>query len=243
MCGRFTQLRSWSELVRLYRLADGAIPLNLGPRYNIAPTESVPIVRLRRRDGSGRELVTARWGLVPPWAKDVKVGARAINARAETLDRLPTFRTAFARRRCLVVADGFYEWQNLADGGKQPYYLTLPDDRPFAFAGLWEVWRSPAGDWIDSFTIIVTTANDFLRPIHQRMPVILEPDRFDAWLDVDRPTTEAHALLVAYTGAMTVFPVGKRVNKAGDDDPACIAAIGPSVTGTDAMPFPEPLAS
>ena len=189
---------------------------------NIAPTESVPIVRLRRRDGSGRELVTARWGLVPPWAKDVRVGARAINARAETLDRLPTFRTAFARRRCLVVADGFYEWRNLADGGKQPYYLTLPDDRPFAFAGLWEVWRSPAGDWIDSFTIIVTTANDFLRPIHQRMPVILEPDLFDAW---------------GWTSTV------RRRRPTPSSSLTRIAAIGPSVTRTDAMPFPEPLAS
>lgn len=242
MCGRFTQLRSWTELVRLYRLADDAVPLNLGPRYNVAPTENVPIVRLRR-DGTSRELVMARWGLVPPWSKDISVGARAINARAETVDRLATFRNAFTKRRSLVPADGFYEWRKLPDGGKQPYYLTLPQGRPFVFAGLWEIWRGPAGERVDSCTIVVTAANDFLRPIHDRMPVILEPDRFDAWLDTGRPAAEALALLVPYNGAMTAFPVAKRVNKAGDDDPACITAVGPSVTGTAARPLPEPQVS
>ncbi len=239
MCGRYTQLRPWAELVRLYRLADGAIALNLGPRYNIAPSENVPIVRLRA-DGGGAQLVEARWGLVAPWAKDTGSRARAINARAETVERLPSFRAAFSRRRCLVVADGFYEWRKRVDGSKQPYYLTLPDDRPFAFAGLWEAWRSPDGERLESFTIIVTLANAFLRPIHERMPVILEPEHFDAWLDVRRSAAEARALLAPYDRAMTVCPVAKLVNKAGTDDAACIAAIGPSVTGTEAVPLPEP---
>jgi putative SOS response-associated peptidase YedK len=238
MCGRFTQLKSWTELVRLYRLADDAVPLNLGPRYNIAPTENAPIVRLRR-DGSGRELVMARWGLVPPWSKDVS-GARAINARAETVHHLPTFRGAFAKRRCLVAADGFFEWRKLPGGGKQPYFLTLPDERPFAFAGLWEIWRSPSGERVDSFTIVVTAANDLLRPVHDRMPVILETDRFDAWLDVGRSAAEARRLLVPYEGPMVAFPVSRRVNKAGDDDPVCIAPVGPSVTGSGPVPLPEP---
>ncbi len=242
MCGRFSQLRSWTELVELYRLADDAVPLNLGARYNVCPTENVPIIRLRK-NGNSRELAMARWGLVPPWSKDIRIGARAINARAETIDRLPMFRGAFAKRRCLVPADGFYEWRKLLDGSKQPYYLTLSRGRPFAFAGLWEVWRGPADERVDSFTIIVTAANDFLSPIHDRMPVILDPNQLDAWLDTSRSAAEALALLVPYRGEMTAFPVGKRVNKPGNDDPACIVAAGPSVTGSAAVPLPEPEAT
>lgn len=238
MCGRFTQLAPWSELVGLYRLSKDAPPLNLAPRYNIAPTESAPIVRLRR-DGS-RELVMARWGLIPSWAKDARAGARAINARAETIDRLPTFREPFARRHCLVIADGFYEWRKLAAGKRQPYYVTLPENRPFAFAGLWQIWRSSTGERVDSFTIIVTAANDLLRALHDRMPVLLEPERFDEWLDSTRPAAEAKRLLVPYAGPMTIFPVGRAVNKAGSEEPDYIDPIGPSVTGTVAAPLPEP---
>ena len=134
MCGRYSQLRSWSDLVRLYKLTAGQTPLNLPPRYNIAPTQDVPVVRYTR-EGGGRELVLLRWGLVPFWAKDIAGGYKMINARAETIDEKPAFRHAFQQRRCLVVADGFYEWAKTPTGRKQPYFITVAGDQPFAFAG------------------------------------------------------------------------------------------------------------
>jgi putative SOS response-associated peptidase YedK len=226
MCGRYTQVRPWSELVELYRIAGEGAALNLPPRYNIAPTQPVPVVR-PRAGGTGRELVLVRWGLIPFWAKDPAIGVRTINARAETVADRPSFRQAFRRRRCLVVADGFYEWQASGGGGKQPYRITLADSRPFAFAGLWESWRSPAAETTESCTIVVTAANRFLQPIHDRMPVILDPADFAAWLDTSRPLAEAQALLRPYAGPMTAVPVGKRVNRVANDDPACIEPIGP----------------
>lgn len=224
MCGRYTQLRPWSELVALYRLTAVTPPLNLPPRYNIAPTQAVPIVR-RPPPGDARELALVRWGLVPFWAKDLAAGAKMINARAETVADKPAFRRAFRERRCLVPADGFYEWQ--ATGGrKQPYYLTLPEHRPFAFAGLWERWRSPAsGETIDSCTIIVCAANPQVRPVHDRMPVILEPQAFDAWLDPAAPPDVLKALLQPYAGPLAVQPVSSRVNSVRNDDPSCLAPV------------------
>lgn len=222
MCGRYTQIRPWSELVELYRIAVDTAPLNLPPRYNIAPTQDVPIVR-RMQDGNDRELVTVRWGLVPFWAKDIKIGYNLINARAETIDTKPSFREAFKRRRCLVPADGFYEWRATTARRKQPYYITLPDDDTMAFAGLWEAWKSPEGVPIESCTIIVTAANSQLHEIHDRMPVILDPDAADAWLDVARPLTDAKALLQPYAGELVLNPVSTRVNAVKNDDAALIA--------------------
>jgi putative SOS response-associated peptidase YedK len=220
MCGRYTQVRPWSELVEIYRLAESLSPSNFPARYNIAPTQDVPIVR--PIDGDERELILARWGLIPFWAKDIKIGYRTINARAETVDSKPSFRDAFKRRRCLIAADGFYEWKPLGGRKKQPYYITLPRDRPFAFAGLWEAWKSPEGEKIESCTIIVTAANEQLEPIHDRMPVILEPDQFDAWLDTSSPLDDARALLQPFDGEMTAYPVSQRVNNVRNDDPGCI---------------------
>jgi putative SOS response-associated peptidase YedK len=217
VCGRYSQLRSWSDLVRLYTITANQTPLNLRPRYNIAPTQDVPVVRYAREDG-GRELVLMRWGLVPFWAKDVAAGYKMINARAETLAEKPAFRHAFRQRRCLVVADGFYEWAKTPAGRKQPYFISVARDQPFAFAGLWESWNSPGGERIQSCAIAVTQANKTLRPIHDRMPAILDADHFDVWLDTKAPLAQAKALLRPYPGAMTICPVSDRVNAVRNDD-------------------------
>ncbi len=225
MCGRYTQIRPWSELVALYRIAAAAIPLNLPARYNIAPTQSVPIVR-QGSAPNARELALVRWGLLSAWAKDVRIGAGMINARAETIDEKPAFRQAFRKRRCLVVADGFYEWRS-ERGQKQPYYLTLPANRPFAFAGLWERWRSPeGGEPIESCTIIVCAANPTVRPIHDRMPVILEPDAFEPWLDAKAEPAALRDLLKPHDGPLATVPVTPRVNHVRNDDPDCLVPIG-----------------
>jgi len=221
MCGRFTQTRTWPELVELYRLADSFDPSQRQPRYNIAPTQDIPVLRLRA-DSEERELAVVRWGLIPSWAKDMKMGARLINARAETVHEKPSFRRAFRQRRCLIAADGFYEWQKQPRGPKQPYFITVAGNRPFAFAGLWETWSPPRGPVIQSCTIITTEANDDLRPIHNRMPVILTPDVFDRWLDPSLSPDDARALLRPFDGDMSAYPVGLRVNNVLNDDPACV---------------------
>ncbi|QNT69185.1 SOS response-associated peptidase [Defluviicoccus vanus] len=227
MCGRYTRIRPWSELVALYRITARTPPPNLPPRYNIAPTQSVPIVR-RKDDHDERELALVRWGLLPAWAKDTSISYKMINARAETVDQKPAFRLAFRRRRCLVVADGFYEWR-LEGSQKQPYYLTLPANRPFAFAGLWERWRNPeGGDPIESCTIIVCEANPSVRPIHERMPVILEPNTFELWLDTEAELTPIKALLKPCDGPLMAVPVSSRVNNVRNDDPDCLQPIATS---------------
>ncbi len=221
MCGRFTLRTPAHRLAEAFGVA--ALP-NLAPRYNIAPTQDV--VAIRHAD-AGRELTMLRWGLIPGWAKDPAIGARMINARAETVAEKPSFRAAFRQRRCLVAADGFYEWRKTAEGPKapkQPYYIRLESDAPFAIAGLWERWRDPAGETVESCTLITTEANPALAPIHHRMPVILAAADYDAWLD-PRPASAAalHDLLRPYPGAgMTAFPIGRHVNNVRNDDPGCI---------------------
>ena len=222
MCGRFT-LRTPA-----HRLAEaiGAHELpNLPPRYNIAPTQDAAVVR-RPREGEGRELAMLRWGLVPPWSEGPDSGYSMINARAETVATKSAFRSAFRHRRCLVPADGFFEWQKV-DGRKQPYLVELSDGEPFAFAGLWEHWEGLGGDVIDSFTIIVTEANELLRPIHDRMPVILDPPDYDLWLEGGPAVARAaHDLLQPYPAErMVAHPVSRRVNNPWHDDPECIASV------------------
>ncbi len=235
MCGRFSQTRTWPELVELYRLADGldAVPgpLPVTPRYNIAPTQEIAAARRRTSDGR-RELALLRWGLIPSWAKDRDMGARMINARAETVHEKPSFRRAFRQRRCLIAADGFYEWQKRARGPKQPYYITVADGRPFAFAGLWEAWTAPGGDVVESGTIVTTQANTQVMPIHDRMPAILTPDAFDAWLDPSLPIEDARALLKPFEGDLTADPVSLRVNNVRNDDPGCRETVKPDGAAT-----------
>ena len=225
MCGRFTQTRTWAELLEIYEITESLSPSNFPARYNIAPTQSVPVVRLQQPSGE-RELVALRWGLVPSWAKEIGIGAKIINARAETVPDKPAFRNAFAKRRCLIVADGFYEWQAQPRGPKQPYFITTADGQPFAFAGLWEEWWSPESNLVETCTIVTTEAIPALRPVHHRMPVILTPGSFDAWLDGVSGSRDARALLASYDGELTLRPVGLRVNNVGNDDPGCVEPSG-----------------
>ena len=221
MCGRFTLRTPARDLAEIFRLAD--IP-DLRPRYNIAPTQPVATVRSNPKDGH-RELVMLHWGLIPFWADDPKVGYSTINARAETVATKPTFRQAFAKRRCLIVADGFYEWQK-TNGRKQPFFIHMKDDRPFAFAGLWERWKREDQE-IESCSIIVTEANDVLKPIHDRMPVILYARDYDRWLDPkigDQATLQG--LLKPYPAdEMTAYPVSTFVNNPRNESPRCLEPV------------------
>ncbi len=183
MCGRYSITKPVEAMRQLFDFA-GPLP-NLPARYNVAPTQEVPIIRSQGGDGDGgggRALAMLRWGLIPFWAKEPSIAYRMINARAETVATKPAFRAAFRARRCLVPADGFYEWQKRGRA-KQPFRIVLKGEALFAFAGLWERWSGGEGEVIESCTIIVTEANELLRPIHDRMPVILDPADLGAWLD------------------------------------------------------------
>ena len=199
----------------------GQLPL----RFNIAPTQPIAAVR-QLGPGEPRQLDALRWGLIPSWAKDPAIGNRMINARAETLAEKPAYRAAYRQRRCLVLADGFYEWQKTASG-KQPYYIRLADDRPFAFAGLWERWQDKTlkdAPVLESCTIITTDANQLVQPIHDRMPVILAPEDYEQWLDPSLDAAEQLApLLRSYPAEkMTAYPVSSLVNRPTNDSPECI---------------------
>ena len=218
MCGRFLLTTDLDLLERAFGFDKGPRP-NLQPRYNVAPTDPIPIVR-RNREGTGRELAVVRWGLIPFWAKDASVGgAKLINARAESVTTKPAFREAFERRRCLVPADGFYEWQKRADG-KQPWLIRRRDHQPFGFAGLWDRWKGPGGP-VETATIITTEPNAVCAPLHNRMPVILAPDTYDAWLDPDRPGGEA-LLRPCPDDWLEVFPISRLVNNVRNDGPELI---------------------
>ena len=194
---------------------------NLAPRYNVAPTDIVPVIR---RAEAGRELATLRWGLVPFWAKDLKIGAKMINAKAETVAEKPAFRDPFKRRRCLVLADGFYEWKTI-DGKKQPFLFRLKSGGLFAFAGLWAVWKDKESEErVESFTIITTEPNALTAPIHNRMPVILPADAYDLWLDPE--AADGQSLLRPYPAEeMETFAVDRRVGNVRNDDPGLIEPI------------------
>jgi putative SOS response-associated peptidase YedK len=222
MCGRFSLGTSATTLAAQFDLAD--LPA-WTPRYNIAPTQPVATV-VRQSGDVPRAFKVDRWGLVPPWAKDPGIGARLINARAETVATKPAFRKAFRERRCLILADGFYEWQRQGRR-KQPFYFRLRDGRPFAFAGLWEHWDDPEGGARDSCTILTTTANLVVGAIHNRMPVILAPQDYALWLD---PAVQAadrlQPLLHPYPAEeMLAYPVSLRVNNPGNDSPECIEPL------------------
>ena len=220
MCGRFTLRAPASTVADEFKVLD--VP-PLAPRFNIAPTQPVAAVRLAAESGQ-RQLVRLKWGLVPPWAKDPAIGNRLINARAESVAEKPAFRAAFRRRRCLVVADGFYEWQR-SGGRKQPYFIRLRDDRPFAFAGLWEFWEGPEHSALETCTLITTGPNELMEPIHNRMPVILAPDDYDRWLDpaIQEPDALRPLLRPYPTSAMLALPVSPHVNNPRNDDAECIA--------------------
>jgi putative SOS response-associated peptidase YedK len=221
MCGRFTLEKSIGDLATLFQLP--AMP-DLAGRYNIAPTQPIAVVRATE-EGEGRELAIVRWGLIPAWAKEPGAMPLLINARAETAATKPAFRAALRRRRCLVPADGFYEWQTQGKQ-KQPYHMRRRDGQPFALAGLWERWEGPEG-CIDSCALLTTTANELMSPIHDRMPVILDPHQFDLWLDPGVQDVELlQDLLRPYPSeVMQAYPVPTLVNNARNDDPQCVLPL------------------
>lgn len=224
MCGRFTLRAPASVVAEQFGLFE-LEPFT--PRFNIAPTQPVAAVRLRAEgDPPQREMVWLHWGLIPSWAKDPKIGARMINARSETAAERPAFRAAFRRRRCLVVADGFYEWQRRG-GRKQPYFIRMRDDRPLAFAGLWEHWEGPDGTVISSCTLLTTGPNQLVEPIHNRMPVILGGEDYGRWLDpaVEQPGPLASLLRPYPSDAMIAYPVSTYVNSPTHDDPQCVERV------------------
>ena len=220
MCGRYSLTADLGELARRYEF-DGDWDA-FERRYNIAPTQEVlTVVGGEKRRGG-----FMRWGLIPHWAKDLKIGSRMINARAETVAEKPSFRTALQRRRCLVLADGFYEWQR--DGkNKRPMRIVMRSGEPFAFAGLWETWRDPEGAVIPSCTIITTTPNDLLKPIHNRMPVILCRDLEDFWLDesVDDPAALTSVLTPYPDDAMEAYEVSSLVNSVANRGPEVLTPV------------------
>jgi putative SOS response-associated peptidase YedK len=198
---------------------------NIAPSWNVAPTDPLPVVRYDKRAGE-RSLDVMRWGLVPFWAKDTKVGFANINAKAEGIEGKPAFREAFQRRRCLVPVDNFYEWKRTATG-KQPYAIALADRRLMALAGLWETWRSPAGERVRSFAIVTTTPNELCAEIHNRMPVVLEPVAWRAWLGEEpADSPDLKALLAPYPSEeMVAWPVSPRVGNVKNNDPSLIEPI------------------
>jgi putative SOS response-associated peptidase YedK len=224
MCGRFTLYASPEQLAELFDLPE--LPI-LAPRFNIAPTQPVGIVRIDPRTRQ-RAWVLTLWGLIPSWSKDPSIGARMINARAETVPEKPSFRAAFKRRRCLVPASGFYEWKQ-AGKVKQPYFIYPQDGGLFALAGLWETWVGPDGSEVDSCTILTTDPNDLMATIHNRMPVILSPEDWREWLGVggDDPPAKLSKLLHLFrpfpADRMRSHQVSSYVSNARNEGEACIA--------------------
>lgn len=219
MCGRFS---IFADPERLAERFNATAPAEgLVPRYNAAPTQDLPVL-LNQGD---RVIQLLRWGLVPFWAKDPSIGNRMINARSETLAEKPSYRTALRKRRCLVLADGFYEWQKVP-GGKVPMRVALKSGEPFAFAGLWETWDAPDGDLLRTFTIITTSPNDLVAPIHNRMPVILLPEYEAVWMDNAAHQEAWLDLLRPYPAdLLTAYPVSTRVNSPSNDDPSIVQPI------------------
>lgn len=220
MCGRYTLRSKPSEIAAAFGLFD--VPADLTPRYNVAPTQSVLAVVFDSAAGR-RRLRPLVWGLVPPWADDPKIGNQLLNARAETIAEKPSFRDAFAHRRCLLVADGFYEWRR--DGkAKQPFHIRRRDGRPFGLAGLFEHWQGN-GRVIDSCTVVTTTPNELMAPLHDRMPVILDEADYTTWLDTNRGDVAQLQLMLkpAASQDWEAVEVGPTVNSARNETPECLA--------------------
>ncbi len=227
MCGCARLSTDFSEIRIAFRIPPERPTPNFAPTWNLAPTDPIPIVR-RDRDDRLRRLDVVRWGLIPYWAKDIKIGYSTINARCEDIESKPAFREAFRRRRCLVALDGFYEWKKLGGKDKQPYAIALKGGGLIAMAGIWETWHSPAGETVHSATIVTCVPNPLVAELHDRMPVILPPSAWPAWLgeeNVDRPEA-LKALLAPYPADdMLMWPVDKRVGNVRNNDPALIEPV------------------
>lgn len=223
MCGRYTLSAPGDEIALLFGLDD--VP-QVAPRYNLAPTQEAAVVRVLS-PGGPRRLDLLKWGLIPYWAKEAAIGNRLINARAETIAEKPAFKASFKKKRCLVVTDGFYEWKKEGTG-KQPYLIHREDGKPFAFAGLWSSWRNPeSGDTVETYTILTTEPNDLLRPLHNRMPVILDKPSFEEWLDPKQEDTgKLQPLLApAPVQGFEAYPVSRAVNNPIHDAPDCVQRL------------------
>lgn len=222
MCGRYRLSRRKQILEERFGAAGED---DWSPRYNIAPTQMVPVVRQHPRE-PWRDLSLLRWGLIPSWSRDASGAARAINARCETVATLPAFRDSFQSRRCLIPADGFYEWQKRGSA-KQPYCFEVDDGELFAFAGIWDRWKDPQGQWIRSCSILTTTPNAVTSAVHDRMPVILDRDHYDLWLDPGMTDTAVVMEMVGPFDArrMRGYPVSSRVNQVQNDDAECSARV------------------
>jgi putative SOS response-associated peptidase YedK len=217
MCGRYTLTTPVERLAEEFGFEASSV--DLPPNYNVAPTQGVAAVL---SEGGERRLEVLRWGLIPPWADDPQIGSRMINARAETAPEKPSFRRAFRERRCLIPADGFYEWKR-TNGSKQPYYIHMKERRPFALAGLWESWKDDDGPEIRSCTILTTKPNALAGEIHDRMPVILPTGSYEVWLDPEADRDELYGLLAPYPeDEMEAYPVSRFVNSPSNNDPRCI---------------------
>jgi putative SOS response-associated peptidase YedK len=225
MCGRVRLSSDVSEIKIAFGIPPERPMPNFAPTWNGAPTDQLPIVRFDPKAGV-RSLDLARWGLVPFWAKDIKVGFANINAKAEGIETRPAFREAFQRRRCLVPVDNFYEWQKTS-AGKQPYAIALADRGLMALAGLWENWRSPGGEWVRSFAIVTCAPNALCAELHNRMPVILAPESWPVWLGEEQAEPpQLNAILAPYPAkGMTAWPVSARVGNVKNNDPGLIEPV------------------
>ena len=223
MCGRFT-LHTPEPLLRNVFGIENSAPLGLAPHYNIAPSQQVPIIR---HTGSGREMVMARWGLIPHWSKEAKTKYSTVNARIETVADKPTYRTPFKSQRCLIPANGFYEWK-VVDERKVPHYIRLRDGHVFALAGLWDHWEGKE-ETLESCSIIVMPANEVMKPLHQRMPAIIAPADYDSWMDPE--LTDKDEIMGYLTSSpssqLVMYPISSRVNSPKHDDEGCIKPSGP----------------
>lgn len=223
MCGRYRLSRRKQIIEEHFDAISGEE--DWSPRYNVAPTQLVPVIR-RRSKKPEHELSLLRWGLIPSWATDPGIGAKTINARAETVMTTASFRAPFRTQRCILPADGFYEWQRHGKT-RQPYCFEVGDGKLFGFAGLWDTWIDPQGKAIESCTILTTAPNALLAGIHDRMPVILHPDEYDSWLTAAAGgfANSALRLLIPFTGAMRRYPVSTRINHVQNDDVECATAV------------------
>jgi putative SOS response-associated peptidase YedK len=223
MCGRYALTSPPEVILERFKLLWSP---SFSAHYNIAPSQMIPVVRLTAQ---GRELAFLKWGLIPSWTKDPAIGARLINARAETIADKPVFRNSYRRRHCLVPADSFYEWKTIAKR-KQPYCIGMADHTLFGMAGLWEHWMSPAGEAVETCTIITTNANELVGQLHDRMPLIIQPSDYGSWLHASNP--KAEALLKPFpSDLMRYYPVSTHVNKVSNDDAQCLEPVEEPAAG------------
>lgn len=222
MCGRYNLITDTQALVDFFEIENVLFDFaELEPRYNIAPGQAVPVVRTGE---AGRELLLARWGLVPHWSKEARSKYSTINARAETVAEKPTYRDAFKHKRCLIPATGFYEWRPEGDK-KMPHHIRMRDGEIFAFAGLWDRWGKE-GEGFESCSIIVTAANETMQPIHERMPVILNRAQYNSWLNTGHYNrVQLESMLAPYAAELDVYPISRKVNNPGNDNPSLIEPV------------------